>query len=79
MKLYVEYLQRDIEEAGEFTAAQIKKWQLFKANLLEGIAYYQNLFTKTSFFSNATSLIQNQLLNYKEALTAIEIPTLELV
>ncbi len=79
LKLYVDYLQRDIEEAGEFTAAQIKKWQLFKANLLEGIAYYQNLFTKTSFFSNATSLIQNQLLNYKEALTAIEIPTLELV
>lgn len=79
LKLYVEYLQRDIEEAPDFTAAQIKKWQLFKANLLEGIAYYQNLFTNTTFFSNATSILQNQLLNYKEALTAIEIPTLELV
>ena len=79
LKLYVDYLQRDIEEAGEFTAAQIKKWQLFKANLLEGIAYYQNLFTNTTYFSNATSLIQDQLLSYKDALTAIEIPTLELV
>ncbi len=79
LKLYVDYLQRDIEEAGEFTAAQIKKWQLFKANLQEGISYYQNLFANTTFFSNATSLIQNQLLNYKGALTAIEIPTLELV
>ncbi|MBL0013741.1 MAG: hypothetical protein IPP30_08405 [Flavobacterium sp.] len=79
LKLYVDYLQRDIEEAGEFTAAQIKKWQLFKANLLEGIAYYQNLFTNTTYFSSATALIQNQLLNYKKELTAIEIPTLELV
>ncbi len=79
LKLYVDYLQRDIEEAGEFTAAQIKKWQLFKANLLEGIAYYQNLFANTTFFSNETDLIQYQLLNYKEALTAVEIPTLELV
>jgi hypothetical protein len=79
LKLYVDYLQRDIEEAGEFTAAQIKKWQLFKENLQEGISYYQNLFANTTFFSDATSLIQNQLLNYKEALTAIEIPTLELV
>ena len=79
LKLYVDYLQRDIEEAGEFTAAQIKKWQLFKANLLEGIAYYQNLFTNTTYFSSATALIQNQLLNYKKELTAFEIPTLELV
>ncbi len=79
LKLYVDYLQRDIEEAGEFTAAQVKKWQLFKANLLDGITYYQNLFANTAFFSNATSLIQNQLLKYKEAITAIEIPTLELV
>jgi hypothetical protein len=79
LKLYVDYLQRDIEEAGEFTAAQIKKWQLFKANLLEGIAYYQNLFANTTFFSNETDLIQYQLLNYKEALTAVEIPTLELI
>ena len=79
LKLYVDYLQRDIEEAAEFTAVQIKKWQLFKANLQEGIAYYQNLFANTTFFSNATGLIQNQLLNYKEELTAIDIPTLELV
>ena len=79
LKLYVDYLQRDIEEAIEFNAAQIKKWQLFKTNLLEGITYYQNLFANTSFFSNATSLIQNQLLNYKTELTAIEIPTLKLV
>jgi hypothetical protein len=79
LKLYVDYLQCDIEEAGEFNAAQIKKWQLYKANLLEGIAYYQNLFSNTTFFSNETDLIQYQLLNYKEALTAVEIPTLELI
>jgi hypothetical protein len=79
LKLYVDYLQRDIEEAGEFTAAQIKKWQLFKANLQEGISYYQNLFANTTYFRNETDLIQNQLLSYKEALTAVEIPTLELV
>ena len=79
LKLYVDYLQRDIEEAGEFTAAQVKKWQLFKTNLLEGIAYYQNLFSNTAYFSNATALIQHQFLNYKQALTDIEIPTLELV
>lgn len=78
LKLYVDYLQRDIEEAGEFTAAQIKKWQLFKANLQEGIAYYQNLFTNTSYFASARAIIQNQISNYDRLLHDIEIPTLVL-
>jgi hypothetical protein len=79
LKLYVDYLQRDIEEAGEFTAAQVKKWQLFKANLQEGIAYYQDLFANIPYFTSAKNAIQNQISDYSSALDKISIPSLVLV
>lgn len=79
LKLYVDYLKQELDHATDITAAQIKKWQLFKSNLLEGIAYYQGLLSNTVYFKNTKATIQNQLLNYNEILKNIAVPTLELV
>ena len=78
LKMYVDYLQNEVEEvSNEITAAQIKKLQAFKNNLLEGIEYYVNLFTETKFFKPDFVKIQNQLHDYKNAIIAIVIPQLE--
>ena len=37
--LYVSYLSNQINEAFEITPQQIKKWETFKTNLLNGIDY----------------------------------------
>jgi hypothetical protein len=79
LKMYVSYLKNEIQESYDFTAGQIKKWHLFKNNLLEGITYYQTLFQGTNYFENASSQFESELLDYKKALTLIEIPSLELV
>jgi hypothetical protein len=79
LKLYVNYLKQELDNAADITAAQIKKWQLFKSNLLEGIVYYQDLLSNTAYFKTTKATIQSQLLNYNEMLKSITIPTLELV
>jgi hypothetical protein len=70
LKMYVDYLKNEIlDTSGEMTVPQIKKLQSFKNNLLEGIAYYQNL-----FFSYKN--IPNQLQNYLAEIDEIKIPEL---
>ncbi len=75
LKMYVDYLKNEIDTISqEVTANQIKKWNSFKSNLLEGIAYYQNLFTANT---SENKKIQNALFFYKEDLTEFKIPELE--
>ena len=77
LKMYVAYLKNEITDySSEITAGQIKKWNVFKTNLLAGIAYYQDLFSNTNFFTNESSTIQNQIEKYKSELIEIEIPSL---
>jgi len=79
LRMYVEYLRNEISEyTNELSAGQIKKWNSFKNNLLEGIAYYQNLFDTTEFFKNERTKIQNQIKQYQLELSKIEIPSLVL-
>ncbi len=79
LRMYVEYLRKEISEyTNEISAGQIKKWNSFKNNLLEGIAYYQNLFDTTEFFKNERTKIQNQIEQYQLELSEIEIPSLVL-
>lgn len=79
LKMYMDYFKNEIKEvAEEITTPQMKKLQAFKNNMLEGIEYYQNLFSSTHFFENGLKEIQRQLDNYKTELTAIELPKLEL-
>jgi hypothetical protein len=80
LKMYIDYLKNEIGEvSNEVTTAQIKKLNLFKNNLLEGISYYENLFSSTHFFENLKKEIQNQLQFYKAELSEIKIPELVLV
>lgn len=79
LRMYVEYLRNEISEyTNELSAGQIKKWNSFKNNLLEGITYYQNLFDTTEFFKNERTKIQNQIKQYQLELSEIDIPSLVL-
>ncbi|HMS70385.1 MAG TPA: hypothetical protein PKD18_19700 [Saprospiraceae bacterium] len=80
LKMYVDYLIHEINGSIiDLSTAQIKKWNAFKNNLLEGIEYYQVLFSKTSYFKQDLNTIQKQLDTYKAKIEAIEIPELTLV
>ena len=77
--MYVDYLRNEISEyTNELSAGQIKKWNLFKTNLLAGIEYYEDLFSSTNFFKEESSKIKNQIEKYKSELIEIEIPSLVL-
>ncbi|MFY1046344.1 hypothetical protein [Chryseobacterium sp. GP-SGM7] len=77
LKMYVDYLQEEISNfSGDRVNPQIKKWNTFKANLLEGINYYQELFKSSSFFKDDIKKIYTQLQHYKIELENIEIPKL---
>ena len=79
LKMYVDYLRNEISEyTNELSAGQIKKWNLFKTNLLAGIEYYEDLFSSTNFFKEERSKIKNQIEKYKSELIEIEIPILVL-
>jgi hypothetical protein len=77
LKMYLDYLKNEIAAVSdEITAAQIKKWHSFKKNLMEGIAYYEDLFSATPFFESTKKEILNQFNSYKTELIEIEIPEL---
>ena len=77
LRMYVEYLRNEISEyTNEISAGQIKKWNSFKNNLLEGIDYYKHLFSTIDFFKKDSMKIQTQLEKYRLELNAIEIPSL---
>lgn len=79
LKLYVDYLRNEIADyTNELSVGQIKKWNSFKSNLIEGINYYQNLFSTTNFFEAKKTEIQNQFEKYKLELMEIEVPSLVL-
>lgn len=74
LKMYIDYFRNEIENiTEEMTVSQLKKWNTFKSNLFDGIAYYQNLLDSTFYFKNEKSLIKNELELYKTALTQIKI------
>lgn len=79
LKMYVDYLKNEIETvSGQISANQLKKWTSFKANLLEGIEYYQNLFSTSLYFKTDSEKIRKQFELYKVQLIAIKIPIPEL-
>lgn len=80
LKMYVDYLKKEIDTfTNDLTTGQIKKWNAYKNNILEGISYYQNLMTETTFFNDKKNEIQNQFEKYKLELNTILVPSLELV
>ncbi|WP_316633284.1 hypothetical protein [uncultured Flavobacterium sp.] len=79
LKMYIDYFRNEINSiSGEITNAQLKKWNTFKTNILEGIEYYQTLLSPTSYFKEDLNKIKKDFDFYKLELTQIKIPTLEL-
>lgn len=80
LKLYVDYLKKDIAGSGEQASpAQVKKWKVFKQNLLEGIAYYKTLFSQSDYFVARRELLEIQLDTYRNEVEEIETVPLQLV
>ena len=79
LKMYIDYLKNEIDSLSTvITAGQIKKWNLFKTNLLDGIGYYENLFATPVLvkdFMNSKIDLWHQ---YKSEIINIKIPELEL-
>ena len=77
--MYVDYLKKEILDiSNEITAAQIKKLNAFKSNLLDGISYYEELFSSVNCFEKSKATIKYMLHFYKTEIIGIEIPVLEL-
>ena len=75
LKLYVDYLQKEIQDFSDgIIKAQTKKWTNFKNNLLEGINYYKDLTLNSDFFKN-NEVFKKQLQQYEAQVLKIEIPT----
>ncbi|MBP6558058.1 MAG: hypothetical protein KA213_06805 [Flavobacterium sp.] len=78
LKMYVDYLKNELQDfKQEITSGKIKKWNLFKKNILEGIEYYENLFVSTSFFKESNSEINSKLQSYKKEINSIAFETYE--
>lgn len=70
LHMYLDYLKNEITNfSEEINKKQIRKWDAFKANLADGIAYYQELFAVPKTVENLK--IQEQLIQAKEALANI--------
>jgi hypothetical protein len=79
LKMYIDYLKNEISETtADLTAGQIKKWNAFKNNMLEGIGFYQTLFSTSNYFEKNIQEIQNQLESYKAGIAEIKVPELVL-
>ena len=77
LSLYLNYFKKEVSEAFETeNAAQQKKLNNFKENLLSGIEYYRNLFATGNYFQKEKEMIQNQLNKYKTELETIELGVL---
>ena len=73
LSLYIENLQNQINSALELSPQQLKKIDAFKNNLLQGISYYKNLFSESSFFRKEQNKIMDELHNYETELQKISI------
>ena len=78
--MYLDYLKNEIQDVTEeITLGQIKKWNSFKNNLLQGIEYYEDLFSVTPFFESTKKEILRQFDFYKNELIEFKIPELKMV
>lgn len=77
LKMYIDYLKNEISNfSNDLTAPQVKKWKAFKSNLFEGIAFYENLFSTSSYFENNIKELKKQLDKSVSELNSVEIPEL---
>lgn len=78
IELYIDYLSKEIANQDTITNAVLKKWNTFKANLITGVNYYEQLFSHKKFLDtkeNASSVLQL----WKSKIESIDIPVPEIV
>lgn len=73
LRLYVSYLFNQINDALEITPQQIKKWEVFLNNLIQGISYYELLFENKKFLCDSN--VQNDLADLKKKLNNLQLNT----
>ena len=75
LQLYVDYFAKELNHTDqEINKALLKKWNTFRANLFEGIAYYNDLFSSNDFFEKGKQDILDKLEYYKNQLERITLP-----
>ena len=74
--LYVSYLTNQINESFEISPQQIKKWEAFKTNLLNGIDYYKSIFENSFYFQENNERLRNEILKIESQLTSFEFNTI---
>ena len=80
LKMYVSYLDNEITNTfEELTIAKIKKWDLFKKNVIDGIQYYKKLLNTSLHFEHQKDEILLQLENHQLEIQQITVPSLGLV
>ncbi|RYJ44201.1 hypothetical protein [Flavobacterium beibuense] len=57
LELYINYLKEQLIFEGGRTAVQLKKWSVFKDNLLTGVNYYEKLFNNNDFFEGKEEIL----------------------
>ena len=77
IELYFDYLKKEIENHTDITNAVLKKWNNFKANLVNGIEYYENLLSQKNFFDKSQTT-REKLDLWKKKINLIEVPVLEI-
>ncbi|MCI3936434.1 hypothetical protein MQX03_04435 [Chryseobacterium aahli] len=65
LKMYVDYFKKHISKLSETNLTEQKKWNYFKQNILNGIAYYDEMFKNLSFFRPQAETIAAELQKYK--------------
>jgi len=75
LKMYADYLKKDMESMLEETSKMaLKKMEKFRQNLLEGIEYYENLFSKnTNYFATKKAEILAELQSIKNDILHYEL------
>jgi hypothetical protein len=78
LALYVDYFSNKVDEFNDsFTVKQQKYLTSFQSNLIDGIEYYQHLFSDTKlYFESNKEILLNDLEDLKNELFNIKIPIL---
>ena len=71
--MYTDYLKKEIENSVLETSKMAwKKIEKFRQNLLEGIQYYENIFTETTYFQAEKETILLELQKIKNSVESFE-------
>ncbi len=73
LDLYINYFKKQLNEVKEMTSLELKKWNKFKSNLVEGIEYYKGLFQNNQGYLFTNDKNWNQLKSLEIELNNIEL------